>query len=212
MHRDAWKADQARSRRGFTLVELVVAVNLSVLVMVGFFIIITMARQFLEEGFIENLQRTRADLFLEHTRQALTFSYGWDADLPSNRPVITESAYGTSVHFSTPDDTEDGAPERYAMYQRDMHEEPGNPSSPRVEDIDGNYELELVLEKNGADFQRLGHVTVFDTKQVKGEYAVVVTARRNIGLGRRHAEKLFTTITRALPRNKGDMAYTGTNP
>ncbi len=205
MLREATSADHRtlrRPNRGFTLVELVVAANLSILVMVGFFIIVTMARQFLEEGFIENLQRSRTDIFMEHARQTLTFSYGWDADLPGNRPSITISEGQTRVEFSTPDDTDDETPERFAMFLRAM---------PDV-DIEGNIEQELVLQKNGEDFQTLRHVTVFETKQNEGEYAVVVTVRRNISLGRRNAEKLFTTITRALPRNKGEMAYMGTNP
>jgi len=197
---------------GFTLVEMVIAVNLSVIIMVGFFVIITMARQFLEEGFVENLQRTRTDLFLEHARQALTFSYGWDADLPSNRPTISESEYGAYIVFSTPDDTGDDAPERYAMFLREMRQDTDGGSSAPLVDIEGNVERELVLRKNGEDFQTLGHITVFQVAQNEGEYAVVVTARRNIGLGRRHAQKLFTVVTRALPRNKGEMAYMGTNP
>jgi hypothetical protein len=190
-------------------VELVIAVNLSVIVMVGFFAIITMARQFLEEGFVENLQRTRTDLFLEHVRQALTFSYGWDADLPGNRPAISQN--NGRIDFVTPDDTGDDVPERYAMFLRVMRTVPGDPSSPPLLDIEDNAEQELVLQKGGQDFQTLGHVTVFRVDQKEGEYALVLTARRNIGLGSRHAQKLFTVVTRALPRNKGEMAYIGTN-
>ncbi|HUT24750.1 MAG TPA: prepilin-type N-terminal cleavage/methylation domain-containing protein [Sumerlaeia bacterium] len=177
-------------RRGFSLVEVVVATAISSVAMIALASVVVLCTRFLKEGFWENRLRSQAAGFVEECKQALTFAYRNDAIIQANRPTI--NAGKNSVAFTTPDDG--GAPglvDRYVL---------GRTGSGGTGD-----RVELI--KNGSVIASLGNVADFNVENHEGVLAFVLTVDYSFVAGNRETRKQFTITGRALPRNMGQMSF-----
>jgi hypothetical protein len=175
--------------RAVTLVEVVIATAITSVAMMALIMLVVMCMKFMQEGFWENQLRSEGAFFLERTRMLLTFAYRPDAIDLNLVPVVSDTK--DSIIFFTPDSDGDDFPEGYALFRQGS---------------------QLMLARNGVEEEILGRVFDFHVDMQEGMVSMMVTIRASFSLGSRQADKRFTLVARALPRNMGEMAWDGTTP
>lgn len=188
-------------RRGSTLLEVMFSILISSMVIAGTLSIFIVTRSYLEESFYENLLRSRASAFMEKVKGLINSAYQPDTSTPSFVPEVYNN--GKRLAFTTPDSDGDGSAESYILAQSNN----GTGDS-------------LELTHNGTVYEILGNVSDFrvDIPEVGGNYipegtvAMFVTVSYDVlsgsgGGSGRNKHKQFTLMTRAMPRNNGDMDY-----
>lgn len=185
-------ARERGANRGLSMVELIIAISLSLVAMLALISTVLLTNQFLKESFWENRLRAKTSVFMEKCKLALTFAYRRDTPMfdPSRdttyKPIINDAK--DEILFWTPDDQ--GDPTGVEAYE--------------LRRISGTNKVEL--KKNGVELDLLRNVTDFHIENQAGLLTFVVTVNyRFSGMGGRGVRKQFTLVTRALPRNHGNM-------
>lgn len=170
-------------RRGFTLIEIMIAMSIATVASMALMSIFVMVARFVQQGFTETRHRFETSIALEEMTRTLNHAYTMAAQVASYRPVI--AADSKSVTFSVP--AEGGGADRFRYRY--------NAGAKRIEyeQMGGGGGFASV---NTRPF--LTQVRDFFVVNQQGIFSLVITVEQDLG---RNGLKRFTMVGRALPRN-----------
>lgn len=182
------------ARRGFTLVEILIASSVAAVASAAMMSIFLLTSRFAGEGFTEARIVSNAAVAIEKMSRDLTTSFRQDAAVVANRPLIQDS--GETIVFSIP--LEDNTVSRRRF---------------RFEDSDGTLQYEI-LDDSGdwvpltqKVFLRDVDSFLVDNNGTEGFVSFVITVRVDMGSSGGAGEysqgvKRYSMVGRVLPRNR----------